>query len=391
MGCGTIEGIRVASKSCGTKETGRDLAIWVADGPCQAAGGFTQTSMPSYAVTSNRRKIAGDVQAILVSAGVANVFTGAEGEQDADEIVAHAADELGIPQESVLFFTTGFIGSRLPVDAIKASLSGIADELADDDEQAARAIMTTDTVSKTVQVKVSTSVGDVTIGATAKGSGMVNPNMATLLCFVSTDAAISHDVLQPMLKRCVDRSLNMVAIDNDTAFSDSCVMLATGAVKVRERDHEAVESGLLDCLTQVARLIAMDGEGSTRMFEVQVTGGLTEEDARKVAKSIASSMLVKTAVFGEDPNVGRVLCAASYAGAKLDEKRLAVSVVHDDLQIPMVKDGVVLSYDRRKAAAVMKSDCPVFVLELGMGEGAATAFGCDLTDQYVSINADFPT
>ena len=381
---GTYAGIKTYS------DDKMDVGMLLSDTPCAAAGVFTRSSIVSPSVTVNRETLAGGhaIRGLVVNSGIANAGVGEQGYIDAKEMAVLASAAMGVKPEEVLVFSTGIIGVELPMTLIK---SGVDETTLSETggNELARAMMTTDTHPKEVGVTVDIGGTDVHIGGVAKGSGMIHPNMATMLCFVATDAAIDQGLLRTMLPEVADYSLNMLTIDGDSSTNDSLVVLANGAAgnaTITAGTSEA-EAGLLECCVQLTRKLARDGEGATHLLVVEVTGARTSEDARTAARTIASSLLVKSAVYGADPNWGRLLAALGRSQAEAVEEKIdlfinGVCIMEAGKPIPFHRDAVV---------ALMRGDEVTFRIALNLGDADATAWGCDLTEEYVVINSAYTT
>lgn len=385
-------GFRGASAICGLKVSGRpDLAVIASNQPAVCAGVFTSNRVYAACVALSREHAAGGrAQVIVVNSGNANCYTGRAGYEDAIEVCAMAARETGTESELVLEASTGHIGERLPMDKMEAGIRDACARLSPEGGlQAAEAIMTTDTVRKSAAVEVSLSGGAVRIGVIAKGSGMIEPNLATMLCFITTDAQVAPEMLQQMLKSAAGQSLNCLTVDGDTSTNDMALMLANGAsgVSVKETERPAFQSALDWLLRQMARAMAADGEGATKLVEVRVTGAASDADAKLAAKTIANSPLVKTAIFGGDPNWGRILAAAGRSGAAMDQEKASLSISGRQI----VECGEPLAVPDNQARQMLEPlEIPV-VLDLGLGSGSAVVWTCDMSYDYVRINAEYHT
>ncbi len=392
-----VDGVRFATGAAGVKYSGRDDVMLAELCPGTAiAGVFTRSSTRSAAVLDCQAKIGGEAQAgaaILVNAGNANAFTGERGQMSVLALGEAVAAVCGVPAARVFTASTGVIGEPLPHDRILAHLADLHDRLAPAAlEPAARAIMTTDTYAKGACARFSLGGREVVISGFAKGSGMIAPDMATMLAYVFTDAAIAQPVLQEMLEQAVATTFNSITVDSDTSTSDSLMVCATGRAGNEEirapdgRDARAFFAALHSVLLDLAQQVVRDGEGASKFIEVRVSGAVSDRDARKVALSIANSPLVKTAVAGEDPNWGRVVMAVGKSGARADRDRL--SIRFGDLLV--AENGwVAPNYREADGQAYMKRDELVIGVDLGLGEGAATVWTCDLTHGYIEINADY--
>ncbi len=384
---GTYVGIKTYS------EDKMDMGLLLSDTPCAVAGVFTKSSLVSPSVTVNRETLAagGVVRGLVVNSGIANAGVGEQGYIDAKEMAAVAAAGLGVKPTEVLVFSTGVIGVELPMTLIKKGIDEI--KLADDGgNELARSMMTTDTRTKEAAVSVNVGGAEVKICGVAKGSGMIHPNMATMLCFVATDAAVERDYLRLILPDIADSTLNMLDIDGDTSTNDSLVVLANGAagntpLNAGSADADTFRDALYEILVQLTRQLAQDGEGASRLIVAEVQGARNLEDARMAARTITSSLLVKSAVYGADPNWGRLIMALGRSGAETIESKIdlyinGVCIMEAGRPVPFARDSVV---------ALMRGDEVTFGVNLNLSDGQATAWGCDLTEEYVVINSAYTT
>ena len=368
-----------------------DLGILYSEVSCVAAGLFTTNRIKAAPVLWCQKHIAaGKSQAIVANAGCANACNGERGLEDAAEMARLAARRLGIEPQDVLVASTGVIGERLPIDLIGTGIERVALSR-EGGHELAQAILTTDTCTK--EVAVAADDGEFTIGGIAKGSGMIHPNMGTLLCFLATDAAIDARFLEKALGEAVDASFNMVTVDGDTSPNDTVLILANGASGVAgsigegTKQAEEFQAALVEVCNYLARRIASDGEGATRLIEVTVDGALTLADARVAARTIAGSPLVKAAVHGCDPNWGRIVAALGRSGAEIDGARIDLFL--NDIRL--VAGGSPHTFDEEKVRAAMHgAEVPIRVC-LNLGDFAATAWGCDLSAEYVTINSEYTT
>ena len=373
-----------------------DLAIIKADVRCAAAGVYTTNKVYGAPIKVDRAHLVdGHAQAVLVNSGNANTCA-ANGVALAEECCALVGKALDIPAEDVLPASTGVIGQRLPVDKVLQGIREIipAKLAKENGSEAAYAIMTTDTVRKECAYELQLSTGTVKIGAMAKGSGMIHPNMATMLVYVTTDAKADPADLQKMLSAAVDKSFNMCTVDGDTSTNDSIFLLANGASGVEiktEEDKKAMADLVLAICTDMARRVASDGEGATHLIEVEAYGLPTEHDARLVAKSIAGSMLFKAAVFGRDANWGRIMAAAGYSGADVDPTRADCIIKSAAGEVQVMKDGFGADFSEELAKKVLTEHDITVIVRFYQGDGEAKAWGCDLTYDYVKINGDYRT
>lgn len=399
------KGYRAAGMAAGLKPSGLpDLALIVSDVEAIAAGVFTTSQVRAACVDYCRERLQAKqiARAILCNAGQANAATGTLGWEDALDSAQSLSQILNFPAESILLASTGVIGQRIKMDALKAALPQLVASLAEDgSDAAAKAIITTDLVPKSIALETTFHDRPVRIGGIAKGSGMIHPNMATMLAFVTCDAAVSPHLWQQMLSRAADRSFNQITVDGDTSTNDSLFALANGesrtpAITEPGVDADKLEAMLTEVCIYLAKAIARDGEGATCLLEVQVAGATDDAAARKIARTIAGSSLVKSAIFGRDPNWGRIAGAAGRAGVAFDQNDLQIKL-GDFL---MMQNGQPQPFDRvaanaylKKAAegAYLKEDTVLISVSVGHGTGTGTAWGCDLSYDYVKINAEYTT
>ena len=398
-------GFRAAGITAGLKASGLpDLALILSDVEAIAAGVFTTSQVRAACVEYCRQQLAvkPSARAILCNSGQANAATGEQGWEDATSCANALASILNIAPEAVLLASTGIIGQRIKMDALIAGIPSLVAAATDEGgDTAAKAIMTTDLVSKSIALK--TTIGDrtVRIGGMAKGSGMIHPNMATMLAFVTCDAAVSTTLWQQMLSRAADRSFNQITVDGDTSTNDTLIALANGesrtpAIVQSGAEADKLEAMLTAVCQYLAKSIARDGEGATCLIEVRVSGTLSDREARQIAREIAGSSLLKAAIFGHDPNWGRIAMAAGKAGVPFDQNNLAVRL--GDIQL--MANGQPLAFDRvtasnyLKAASqgeYLKTDTVLISVAVGNGSGSGIAWGCDLSYDYVKINAEYTT
>jgi glutamate N-acetyltransferase/amino-acid N-acetyltransferase len=369
-----------------------DLGLLLSDSPCAAAGVFTTSTIRSPSVTVTQEHLAqGLVRGLVVNAGIANACVGEQGYKDAQEAAALAAARLGVQGHEVLVCSTGVIGVELPMSLIRAGVAKIQ-VTRDGGHLLARAMMTTDTRPKEAAVSFQVEGRTVHMGGVAKGSGMIHPNMATMLAFVATDAAVEGRFLQAALREAADASFNMLTVDGDTSTNDSLVVLANGAagnrpISASSPDAAAFKDALLQLCVHLAREMARDGEGASRLIVIEVNGARNTQDARRAARTIAASSLVKSAVYGSDPNWGRVLAALGRSGTAVDENQIDLFVNG----VCIMEGGKPIPFHREAVVALMRGPEVSFRLNLNLGEGQATAWGCDLTEQYVIINSAYTT
>ena len=389
-------GFKAAGVRAGIKASSanKDCALLVSDTPCTVAGMFTTNMLKAPPIHWTEKICkSGCARAIFLSSGNANACTGKQGAIDAQQTAVLVGAGLDVAPESVCVLSTGVIGVSLPMDRITAGVDGCVGALAEDGgADAALAIMTTDTVPKEMAVEISLSSQHVSIGAMAKGSGMIAPNMATMFGILTTDAVIDADVLQPLLKECVDASFNQIAVDNDMSTSDAVVCLANGrseadALTPGTGDYGQFSEGLQHVCIEMAKALVRDGEGATKFIEIVVEGAASDDDAKRIARSIAFSQLCKTAFFGEDANWGRIACAAGYSGAKFDPDAISIWIS----ALLVVKGGVPTEFDEAQAATLMRAREIGVRVSVGIGPGSTTFWTSDLSYDYVKINADYRT
>ncbi len=376
-------GFRCASRNCGLKPSAKDLALFVSDVEASAAAVFTRNHFPGAPVVLGRETIrAGRLRAVVVNSKVSNVATGARGLEDARRMAAAAAAEIGTTADRVLVSSTGVIGVPLPIEKIERGLQGISAELRDDPLVGAEGIMTTDTYPKALSARVGTS--EATITWVAKGSGMIEPNMATMLAWIFTDAAVDARTLDAMLRAAVAVSFNMLSVDSDTSTSDTCAILANGLAG-RVEEGPFIETLTAGCV-RMAEMLARDGEGAQHLLRVTVRGAADDAEARRVAKSLVNSPLVKTMVHGADPNVGRILMAVGKC-FECDIRPSATDAWINGHAV--VRAGERLSFDDAVVRAALATETVDLEVSLGAGGSVATAYGCDLTAGYIEENAAY--
>ncbi len=386
-----IDGVRFASGAVGVKYKDRkDVMLAELIAGTSIAGVFTRSATRSAPVLDCQAKLGGDPSqraAILVNAGNANAFTGSAGENSVSIICGAVADATDVPKNRIFTASTGVIGERLPHDRITEKLSELSADLAPDGiEGAAHAIMTTDTFAKGAMTEVSIDGQTVRIAGIAKGSGMIAPDMATMLVYIFTDAKIAQAPLQALLGALTDQTFNCITVDSDTSTSDTLMCAATGASGVDVTDSAGFTQALRDVMLDLAHQVVRDGEGATKFVEVRVTGAATDSDARKVGLAIANSPLVKTAIAGEDPNWGRIVMAVGKSGAQADRDKLTICFG----DIIVAENGWVSpSYTEELGAAYMKAQDLTIGVDLGLAGGMGTIWTCDLTHGYITINADY--
>lgn len=389
------KGFKASGVAAGIRKKDRkDVALVYSDVLSQGAGVYTINKFKAAPLQVTEKNLAdGTLQAIVVNSGIANACMGLIGLKDAQEMTEITAQALNIKATDVAVASTGVIGVGLPMDTVKAGILNAASKLSYDGGLcAAQAIMTTDLVKKEVACQLELDGKTVTIGAMAKGSGMINPNMATMLGFITTDAQVESNCLQKILKDCTEATFNMISVDGDTSTNDMLVIMANGMaenapITLDSPDMELFKAGVMEVCTILAKMISRDGEGATKLIEVEVKGALSLDDARKGALAICSSSLVKSAVFGEDANWGRIITALGYSGAEVDP--LLVDVYLGDLL--MAEKGTGLKFDEEKASAILKETDVKITVDLHLGDYSAKSWGCDLSYDYVKINAAYRT
>ncbi len=399
------KGFRAAGIAAGLKSTGaKDLALILSQTEAIAAGVFTTSQVRAACVDYCRQCLQNkaSARAILCNAGQANAATGELGWEDALESARLVAQELNVPSETILLASTGVIGQRIKMGSLRSGIPQVVREATEKGgADAAEAIITTDLVTKQIALETTIEGRPVRIGGIAKGSGMIAPNMATMLGFITCDAAVSTSLWQEMLKRAVDKSFNQITVDGDTSTNDCVLALANGqsrttAITDRSQNAQKLEAMLTEVCQHLAKAIARDGEGATCLIEVRVSGAPSDEAASQVAKTIAGSSLVKSAVFGRDPNWGRIAAAAGRAGVKFHQDELNIKLG----DLVLMKNGQPQNFDRNAASnylkqaatgEYLKSDTVLISVGIGVGSGSSTAWGCDLTYKYVEINAEYTT
>lgn len=389
------KGFTAAGVKAGIKKSGNlDVAVIYTKTKAAVAGTFTQNKVAAAPVYVSKEVVAtGTAHAIVANAGCANACTGQQGLDDAHKMAQIAADELGVNANDVIVGSTGVIGVNLPMDKLEAGIKdAVANLSSDGSDNAGRAIITTDTHSKSVTCEFELSGKTVRMGAIAKGSGMIRPNMATMLCYITTDVAIDQVLLQKAVSGCVEKSFNMISVDGDMSTNDMVIVLANGEAnneKITEEnaDYQIFFDKLMMLCTELAKQIAADGEGASKFLTINVKGAKSFADAKTVGMAIANSPLVKTAFFGEDPNWGRVICAVGYSGADMVPEKTVVKFGG----ITIFANGTGATYDEKALAHVMKQKDIVIDIELNMGQEDATVWSCDLSYEYVKINGEYHT
>ncbi|MEK7859950.1 MAG: bifunctional glutamate N-acetyltransferase/amino-acid acetyltransferase ArgJ [Chloroflexota bacterium] len=385
---GFVAGAVAAGVKDGTRDR-LDVAVLASPVPCAAAAVFTSNQVIAAPCVVTRRHLgAGRLRGVVVNSGNANACTGEQGERDAVAMAAAAASLVGARPEELAVASTGVIGVPLPAGRIAAALRGL--ELAVDGGEAfARAIMTTDTRPKVAEREVRVGGRAVRVGGVAKGAGMIHPNMATLLAFLTTDAEIDPAAARDLLAEAVEETFNAISVDGDTSTNDMALLLASGAsgVTIDREARPAFAAALGEVCGDLARAIVADGEGATKLFEVRVRSAASAADARAAARTITSSNLVKTAIHGADPNWGRILAAAGRSGARVDQRRAAVRIG----DVPVFVQGAPVAFDADAVRRIFGRSTIEIDVDLGIGEAEARAWGCDLSAEYVRINAEYTT
>ncbi len=394
------KGFKATGVEAGIKNAGRkDMAMLFCEVPCAAAGTFTSNVVKAAPVLWDREivKNTATARGIVINSGIANACTGREGMEICEKLAEATGKALGVKADEILICSTGVIGMQLPLEKMCEALPALADRLDSATEagnKAARAIMTTDTKPKERSYRVALGGKTVTIGAMCKGSGMIAPNMCTMLCFITTDADIAKELLQKALSEAADRTFNMVSVDGDTSTNDTVLLLANGEAKntpITEEndDYLRFKEALMAICRGLAREIAADGEGATKLITASVEGAASEEDAKRLAKSVISSSLVKAAMYGADANWGRILCALGYADAVFDPEKAEVGIESAAGRLMLYRGEPVKDIDEAYATKILKEKEVILLVHCHQGEGSAEAWGCDLTHEYVNINADY--
>ncbi len=394
------KGFLASGLNAGIKnQTKKDMAMVFSSTPCAAAGVFTTNLVKAAPVKWDKEIVTTSpyVQAVVVNSGIANACTGAEGLGYCADTAAEAAAALNIPKTAVLVASTGVIGKQLPIDKIKSGVTALSKVLGssrEDAKLAAEAIMTTDTKSKEVACTLELDGKQVTVAGMCKGSGMIHPNMCTMLCFVTTDVAISHELLEKALSEDVVDTFNMISVDGDTSTNDTVLVMANGQaentpITKEGKDYKTFCEALHFIMLELSKKIAGDGEGCTCLFEATVIGAKDKNQARTIAKSVVCSSLTKAAVFGHDANWGRILCAMGYSGAQFDPEVVDIWLESKAGTIKIVENGIATDYSEETATKILSEEEVIAKMDIKEGNETATAFGCDLTYEYVKINGDY--
>ncbi|MBN1193481.1 MAG: bifunctional glutamate N-acetyltransferase/amino-acid acetyltransferase ArgJ [Coriobacteriia bacterium] len=387
------KGFLAAGVSAGIKKSGkRDVCVLAAERACPASGVFTTSTTAAPPVLVSREHLAdGMLRAVAINAGNANACTGGPGMQAARDMAEATAAALGCASEDIAVCSTGVIGVELPLDLVKAGIAEAVESLDNTlGEDAAEAIMTTDTFLKQLGISVTVGGRTFTVGGMAKGSGMIQPNMATMLAFITTDAPLSSESCGMLLRSAVNRSFNRITVDSDTSTNDTCILMASGAeggpeLQPGSAEHDAVGAAVEEIATALAQMVVRDGEGATKFVTVTVKGAITEADAEKVAFAIANSPLVKTALFGQDANWGRVAMAVGKSGAEIDPVKLEIVFAG----ITTCREGMAVPFDEVEASAMLAEQEIELIVDLHVGEAEATVWTCDFSYDYVRINGDY--
>lgn len=399
-GVTSAKGFQAAGIAAGIKKGNtKDMAMIYSEKPCTTAGTFTTNLVKAAPVKWDQKVVyeAPYTQAVVCNSGIANACTGAEGYGYCEATAKAAAEVLDIPKESVLVASTGVIGQQLPMEKLEAGVKKLAPVLSGARQAgilAAESIMTTDTVRKEAAVEIELSGKTVTIGGMCKGSGMIHPNMCTMLGFVTTDVAIEKQLLQEALSEVVADTYNMISVDGDTSTNDTVLVLANGmaenpVITEKNEDYETFKGALKYVNTSLAKQIAADGEGASALFEVKIIGAETKEQAVVLSKSVITSNLTKAAIFGHDANWGRILCAMGYSGAQFDPDKVDLAFESSAGHIQIIENGVAVNYSEEEATRILSENYVTAIADLKMGQETAIAWGCDLTYDYVKINADY--
>ncbi len=399
-GVTAAKGFEAAHAAAGLKYKDRtDMALIYSQVPCVTAGTFTTNVVKAAPVKWDQQvvKSGKKSQAVIVNSGIANACTGAEGFGYCKDTADKAGEILGIDPEGVLIGSTGVIGKQMPIEKLKAGIEALAPKKASTLEagtEAAKAIMTTDTKEKEIAVTIQVKDTTVTIGGMAKGSGMIHPNMCTMLSFITTDAVITKEALQSALSEDVPDTYNMISVDGDTSTNDTVLLLANGMAENEEitcgtPEYEEFKAALHVINEYLAKKIAGDGEGATALFEAKVIGAESKEQAKVLAKAIVCSNLTKTAIAGHDANWGRILCAMGYSGAQFDPEKVDLFFESQAGKIQIIENGTAVDYSEEEATKILSEPEVTAIADVKMGQESASAWGCDLTHGYIEINADY--
>lgn len=400
-GVTAAKGFRAAGLRAGIKagKTNKDMAMIYSEAPAVCAGTFTRNIVKAAPVLWDKKVVEeeGRAQAVVINSGIANACTGKEGYENCAKEAEKAAALLGIGKREVLVGSTGVIGKQFDMDVIGKGIEMLVPAIkaeAQSASDAAEAILTTDTHKKEIAVQCEIGGQTVVVGGMAKGSGMIHPNMGTMLAFITSDAAIEQPLLQNILREEVEDTFNMISVDGDTSTNDTCLVLCNGMagneiLTSESKDLSIFREALHTVLEYLAKQIAGDGEGCTRLFEVTCHGAATKEEAKKISKAVVCSSLTKAAVFGKDANWGRILCAMGYSGASFDPESVDIVLESEEGSLVIVKDGIAADYSEETATKILSGNPVKAILDVHNGKEEATAWGCDLTYEYVKINADY--
>ncbi len=398
-GVTAAKGFLAAGVYAGIKNNRKDMAMVYSKAPCNTAGTFTTNLVKAAPVKWDQKVVRESAysRAVVVNSGVANACTGKIGYQYCEDTAKKVGEIFGIPADSVMVASTGVIGKQLPIDKILEGVESLHAELCDTQEAgtlAAEAIMTTDTVSKQIAYEFEVDGKTAVIGGMCKGSGMIHPNMATMLCFITTDVAITKELLQEALSEEVQDTFNMISVDGDTSTNDTVLVMANGLAQNPEiteigEAYSQFQAALHEVMLYLCRQIAGDGEGATALFEVKVIHAKTKEQAKILSKSVITSNLTKAMIFGHDANCGRILCAMGYAGVSFDPNRTDLYFESVAGKLKIVENGIPTDYSEEKATEILSEKEVTVIADIKEGEESATAWGCDLTYEYVKINGDY--
>ncbi|SEK58283.1 glutamate N-acetyltransferase [Pseudobutyrivibrio ruminis] len=399
-GITAAQGFEAASTAAGIKYQGRtDMAMVYSKVPCVSAGTFTTNVVKAACVQWDMKIVKSDkpVQAVVINSGIANACTGQEGFNACEATARGVQEVLGVPYDTVAVASTGVIGMQLPVDKLVAGVKAMAPKLdgsVNAGTEASKAIMTTDTVNKEIAVSFEIDGVEVKLGGMSKGSGMIHPNMCTMLAFLGTDLDIEKELLQEAVSDVVADSFNMITVDGDTSTNDTLICMANGLAgnkKITSKDesYEAFKEALSYVCTSLAKTMAADGEGASKLFEATIVNAKSKEDAKTLARAIVGSNLSKAAIFGCDANFGRFLCAMGYSGADFDQNDVELFFKSTNGELKVFDKGTPIVFDEEEALKIMKADAVTVFVDMHEGDAEATAWGCDLTYDYVKINADY--
>ena len=396
----TPQGFSASFTAAELKYKGRpDMAMIFSDVPAIYAATFTKNKVKAAPVVWDESLLKQNsrISAVIINAGYANAATGEEGLKDAEDTADYTAKKISLDKSNVLVASTGVIGIRLPMDKLKSGIDNLIKNLSNESEMghlASKAIMTTDTVEKEAATQLEIGGKMVTIAGMCKGSGMIHPNMGTMLSFITTDVNIDQKLLQKALSEIVDDTYNMISVDGDTSTNDSCIVLANGKaendlIASEDSNYEKFKRALFEVNATLAKKIAKDGEGATKLMEIDIFGAKTKLDAKKIAKSVVTSNLTKAAIYGKDPNWGRIICAIGYAEADFEESKVDISFESEHGKIKLCENGREINFDEDMAKKIMDTDHLKIICDLKCGNENAVAYGCDLTHKYVDINASY--